>query len=524
MPTDEKPNKRKASRLDLVWLFPILAAIGVGYMLFDTYARRGPQIRVSFESAVGIVGGKTPIRYRGVEIGRVSGVEADPSNDRIMVTGRLDRGAEEFAAEGAQYWIQYPQIGLDGVESLDTLISGPYLAALPGDGTQASEFSGGLERPASAPRGGDLRVVLLAESVESVHRDSPVLFKGIEVGFVDTISYSESASGVSLQLVIHEEYRHLVRTDSYFWEMSGIAMSASLAGGINVDSSSLRSIINGGVSFSNPPDSDGGPASDGDSLRLYSSKREASARFFPISIEFANAEGLVSGASAIKYRGVDVGIVTGMALAEGMQSVVVSAALFDRYRSLATENTLFWIVRPRIDLTGAEGIETITNGSYVSLNAGTGVPRDSFIGLEQKPSRPEFGPGLDVVLRTPSLGRVSVGSPVFYREAVVGRVKAIGLTADGAYVNVHASVEPRYAGLVRRDSRFWKTGGIQIKAGLATFEVEFETLESVLKGGLAFATPPQAADSGPLTDGVVFDLEETSRPEWLEWSPGLRLD
>ena len=46
--------------------------------------------------------------------------------------------------------------------------------------------------------------------------------------------------------------------------------------------------------------------------------------------------------------------------------------------------------------------------------------------------------------------------------------------------------------------------------------VEFESLRSVVTGGIEFATPPGTQRAKP---GTVFFLYNEPKPEWLAWGP-----
>ena len=523
MASKEPASAPARRRFDAVWLLPLLAAVAVGWMIFDTQIRKGPVVRIQFESVVGIVAGKTPVRFNGVQIGTVRSVDADPENGLAVVECQLDNTAEPFALSGARYWIQYPQIGLDGVESLDTLISGPYIAAYPGDGDATADFVGELKRPPNVTREGDLRVSLRASSVDSIRRDSPVLFRGMEVGYVDEIALDGSAGAILVAVVIRSEFSALVRAASYFWEVSGYEVNASLTGGFQIESSSLRSIINGGIAFEN---TDGGapiaPAPDR-IFTLHANERVQAGPRIPIEISFRSAELIVPGTTLLRHRGVEVGVVTGVDLADGLESVTVSASLYEPYADLATEGSFFWLVKPEIDISGVRGLDAIGGGSYIAIRAGGGEPSTSFQGRRNRPNRPESGPGLDLVLESVAGYNVTEGSPIFYKQVVVGQVTAVDVSRDGGGIRIYANIDPRYSPLVRQDSVFWSVGGVSVSAGLASFNVEFETLGSVLLGALAFATPPQGEGSTELSDGAVFTIQTSENSRWANWTPNIDL-
>ena len=49
-----------------------------------------------------------------------------------------------------------------------------------------------------------------------------------------------------------------------------------------------------------------------------------------------------------------------------------------------------------------------------------------------------------------------------------------------------------------------------------------DELESVITGGVAFATPDKPGE--PVEDGRIFELESEPRAEWLRWDPAIELE
>ena len=60
-------NKRRISPF---WLLPFIALMIAGWLIWDSYQDRGNTVTIDFMSADGIVPGRTPVRYQGVEVGR----------------------------------------------------------------------------------------------------------------------------------------------------------------------------------------------------------------------------------------------------------------------------------------------------------------------------------------------------------------------------------------------------------------------------------------------------------------------
>ena len=89
-----------------------------------------------------------------------------------------------------------------------------------------------------------------------------------------------------------------------------------------------------------------------------------------------------------------------------------------------TDQARFWVVRPRLSASNISGLETLLSGGYIELDPGpkTGESQREFVGLEDPPGVRSDEPGRTFVLDAPRIGSLGSGSPVFYRDIVVGEV------------------------------------------------------------------------------------------------------
>ncbi len=79
------------------------------------------------------------------------------------------------------FWIVRPEISTANIAGLGTLVTGPYIQAIPGSGPAAWEFTG-LERAPLMPQDDGLWLVLHADRVEQLQADSPIFCRGIGWG------------------------------------------------------------------------------------------------------------------------------------------------------------------------------------------------------------------------------------------------------------------------------------------------------------------------------------------------------
>ncbi len=511
-------------RLSAIWIAPVIAAIAVGYLLYDGVRSRGPLVTIVFDNAEGIVEGKSPLKYEGVVVGTVTAIAADLTTGTVTVKARLTASASPIASTGSQFWIQHPRIGLGGISSLDTLISGPYIACLPGSGEAATEFTGLPGRPPVPQSTPGLRIVLNAETAGSLYPGSPVMFHGLMVGEVDQVRVSAANEPVHINIFIDEDQRNLVKPNSYFWEMSGLHVSFQLGEGLRVETKSVRSILDGGIAFHSPPGSGvSTPVGDGEAFVLHRHPDADMHDATPINISFSDGSGIEPGQTKIRHDGVTVGLVTALEFTPTFDGVRVSALLTSAGKPLAVAGSSFWIARPEIGLGGVHGLDLLINGVYIDSMPGDGAHESDFVGLEARPAGDPRGPGLNVVLLADAAGSIRPGVPVYYREIVVGEILGVSLSDDASNVAVRAHIKPGFEPLVRQHSQFWNASGIEIHGGLVGIQIKSESLESILAGGVAFATPDTREMGEAARDGDTFTLHAEPQDRWLKWKPSIQL-
>jgi len=126
-------NKRKLSPF---WLLPIIALLIASWLLWTNYQERGTTITINFQTADGIVPGRTPIRYQGVEVGTVQGIELSDDYRSIRIKASIKSDMRDALRENTQFWLVTPKASLAGVSGLDALVGGNYIGMMPGDGKE----------------------------------------------------------------------------------------------------------------------------------------------------------------------------------------------------------------------------------------------------------------------------------------------------------------------------------------------------------------------------------------------------
>jgi len=229
-----------------------------------------------------------------------------------------------------------------------------------------------------------------------------------------------------------------------------------------------------------------------------------------ITIAFKNAEGIEAGKTKIKYKSIEVGMVKSVQISEDLSHVDLTAELAKGSEAFLREDTLFWVVRPRIGVGEVSGIATFFSGAYIAVDPGEKeTTAKSFAGLGQPPIIPADMPGQPFALEASTLGSIDIGSPVYYHQIEAGKVLSYKMDEDGKIVNIEIFVYAPYNKRVQKNSRFWKTSGLDFSLSTEGIKVNTQSMVSLLFGGIAFETPKNFGSVEPAESGHVFTLYES---------------
>ena len=236
--------------------------------------------------------------------------------------------------------------------------------------------------------------------------------------------------------------------------------------------------------------------------------RNLSARGPVAQIVFDTADGLAAGKTEVKCRSVRVGVVKEVKLAGDLKSVLINVELDPDYESLLRRGTRFWVVRPRVSTTDVSGLGTLLTGAYVELDPGpqNGDRSSNFVGLEKPPATNRDIPGRRLVLTAEQAGSLVAGSPIYYRGFEVGRIENRILDIEYKRVTYDAFIRQEYSSLVKENTRFWNTSGIDISAGSDGFKLRTPSFQAMFSGGATFDVPEGITPGESVADGKVFTL------------------
>ena len=245
------PPRRQ--RISIVWIIPILAAVVAIGIAIQRILSEGPTITIVFKSAPGVEAGKTFVKYKDVNIGQVTAAQLSEDHSHVEVTAKIAKSAAGLMVEDAKFWVVEARVTLSGVSGLSTLLSGNYIGFEPGKSKKPQRNFTGLEVPPiiTGDQPGQ-QFVLKAEDLGSLGIGSPVYYRRLQAGQVIAYDLTSDGKGVEIKIFVNSPYDRYVNSGTRFWSASGINVSVG-AGGLDVRTESLVSLLVGGLAFETPP-------------------------------------------------------------------------------------------------------------------------------------------------------------------------------------------------------------------------------------------------------------------------------
>lgn len=400
----------KKKGISPVWILPLVAIILGGWLLFTSIYEDGIDITLRVEDSSGIIANKTPVMFKGNQVGLVKKIQLRRDMQGVDLIIEMNKGAKPYLVEDMIFWIEQVEVQAGRINGLDTLLSGSYIGVQLGTSqTPSHNFVAHNRRPPVPLNAPGLHCKLRAPTFQSLDIGSGIYNQSIQIGSVQNYALQEDNS-VLIDIYIEPEFKHLVKKQTRFWNSSGITVSGGIAN-LQMHMTSLSSLLQGGINMQTPESAKDSPDAENGHIFL----------------------------------------------------------LHD-------------------NLSAVDGLN--------------------------KPV------GLNLVLETSNLASIKVGSAVYYRKVKVGEVTGTELSKSFQKVLIKLTIYNQFAAVVREHTRFWNSSGIQVSGGvLSGISLSTESLDALLNGGIALATPDNEEMGGPVSNGHHFILEDKEEEAWRAWSP-----
>ena len=226
-----------------------------------------------------------------------------------------------------------------------------------------------------------------------------------------------------------------------------------------------------------------------------------------ITLDFLSAEGMEIGKTKVKIRSIDVGVVTNIEINEQSSGVIVTARIIKSAEKLLVEDSLFWLVSPKVTLKEITGLDTLLSGVYIQLAAGKSENyQKHFVSLPYPPVTPLGTPGLHITLNSKEQFAYQVGDPIIYKGLNVGKIEDVHFNFEERVVYYNAFIKAPYHQLITSNTKFWDISGVRLDLNSKGLTVNTGSIDSLLTNGVTFGVLNEMQKGEMITDRAFFDI------------------
>jgi paraquat-inducible protein B len=198
-------------------------------------------IKIVFSNGDGITTGSKLI-YKGVKVGKVTKVELQ--NKKVIVYAILYN--KNFTKKGTIFYLKKPIVSIDEVKNISSLILPVNIGIIKGNGKYTNYFVGYDKKPLqfNSDKGMIFKVY---STTASQNINAPVYYKNVKIGKIVNIDLTNKADKVLLYVFIQKKYTKLIRTNTKFYDISGLSIKFSFLKGTQIKANTLESIMRGGI-------------------------------------------------------------------------------------------------------------------------------------------------------------------------------------------------------------------------------------------------------------------------------------
>ena len=208
----------------------------------------------------------TRLLYKDFPIGRVESLTL--KNNILKADVLIEKPYAHLLHSDTKIWLKEFRMDIDGVKNVENAVTGPAIAITPGLAKdRAASFVLSQTPPPPTYGKTGLRVVLQGDRRSSLGVGSPLYYRQVPIGQVESWVLSDDATHVDITLFIEPRYAHLVRENAKFYMAGAIGMEVNLLG-VKVKTETLKTMISGGIGMA-VPENPGNVVEDGHVYPLF---------------------------------------------------------------------------------------------------------------------------------------------------------------------------------------------------------------------------------------------------------------
>lgn len=435
----------------------------------------GTPMTLELASGDGIVEGATKVIYKGIEVGYVQSISMNEGhNSSVTAHILLNPQAELILKKDTIFWMEETEISMDGIKNISSLLTGPHITFIPGNGEFCNQFTIAPQAPPHKPNRKGRTYILESDTAISTYEGSPVLYKNIEVGEIIDIRLNKTSGNIETEIFIYEENLELIRTNSVFWNQGGVTFDANLQEGFQLKAGPIADIIRGGISFITPSITSGKNQSKTAipenlyRFPLYTSQSEAEdvgIQMQPKGVYFTiktDSMDSLSTGSPILYKKVPIGELVSYTLEQ--DAVILNCFIQSKYTQYLNKNSRFYNLSGMEITAGLDGLKVNTGSVSSILAGGIGLfnpypPKGSsrlpkHFSLYSNLEEAKAANQLKLHITLPAAD-IKKNSPVKYLGVQVGKVHNLSFTDNLQHIVADIRVDRKYLDFFREQTEFW---------------------------------------------------------------------
>lgn len=227
-----------------------------------------------------------------------------------------------------------------------------------------------------------------------------------------------------------------------------------------------------------------------------------------ITLNIMSADGIEAGKTLVKFRSVKVGMVQDVRLSPDYSRTILTIQMDKDTDEMLSEDTKFWIVKPRIEHTGISGLDTLLSGSYIEMALGDSSNFSSeFTALDKPPVNQFSEDGINIKLYSAGSKRLSVGETVTFRGFDVGMIADASFDMGKKKILYKVFIREPYSQLINESTKFWVSSGIDVSFNASGLSLNTDSLDNMISGGVSFDQfMPLEKELTPAKEGDVYEL------------------
>lgn len=188
--------------------------------------------------------------YKNREVAYVKDISLQ---DDIVITLEAPKKYKYLFGKNSKMYLKGATLSLEKIENISSAFLGDnlYLLADKNNGFK-SDYTLDAINPSDIHYKKGVRVKLHAKESKNIAIDSPIYYKGFEIGIIYDADLTPDGETIIFDLFIEEKYQNILKEQSRFYKVTTIDIDAGLFGA-KIKMGSAKAMLKGGIHFINTP-------------------------------------------------------------------------------------------------------------------------------------------------------------------------------------------------------------------------------------------------------------------------------